>query len=225
LVQTPIDPGSAHDLHEAVQLCAQQTPWAQMPEPHSVPSEQNEPLGFLPHEFAVHTFPEAQLASTVHWPKHLLPLHANGAQATASNPTQFPVASQAAAGLYTPFTHDSSAQMVVALYFRQAPAPSQRPSVPQVEAGWAMQVPRGSAAPAGADMQTPSDDGSAQLRQAPLQAFSQQTPSTQKPLRHSSGPLQVCPSFFLPQLPAWHTLPSEQSASLAQNAMHAPALH
>jgi hypothetical protein len=78
--------------------------------------------------------------------------------------------------------------------------------VPQVEAVWATQVWRGSAAPAGTDMQTPIADGSAQLRHAPSQAPSQQTPSTQKPLMHSDPAAQAWPRGRLPQLPDAQTL-------------------
>ena len=47
----------------------------------------------------------------------------------------------------------------------------------------------------------PSDDGSAQLRQAPVQAWSQQTPSTQWLLAQSPAAAQGWPFDFLPQLP------------------------
>ena len=48
------------------------------------------------------------------------------------------------------------------------------------------QTPRGSALPAAIDVHLPSADASAQLRQAPVQAVSQQMPST-----HLNG-LQFC---------------------------------
>jgi hypothetical protein len=49
---------------------------------------------------------------------------------------------------------------------------------------------------------TPSDEASAQLRQAPWQASAQQTPSTQKLLAHWLALVQVWPLAFGPQLPA-----------------------
>jgi hypothetical protein len=54
----------------------------------------------------------------------------------------------------------------------------------------------------------PSDEGSAQLRQAPAQASAQQTPSTQKLLAQSAGPLQDWPFCFGPQLPATQAMPA-----------------
>ncbi len=181
-------PDSAHDLQGPLQAVAQQTPWAHTAEAHSAAAEQKAPMGFFPHELAVQTFPAVQFVSAVHWEKHRLPLQAKGTQVTASGATQCPVASQADSGVNTLLSQCSGAQTVPVLYRRHAPAPSQRPSVPQEEAGWATQVCRGSAAPAGTDVHEPIADGSAQVRQAPWQAPSQQTPSTQKPLEHSVAP-------------------------------------
>jgi len=70
-------------------------------------------------------------------------------------------------------------------------------------------------------MQCPGDVGSAQLRQPPTQALSQQTPSTQKPDWHSLALLQRWPSRFGPQLRLTHAMPSSQSASVAQLVAHA----
>jgi hypothetical protein len=75
------------------------------------------------------------------------------------------------------------------------------PSVPQVEAACATQVRRGSAAPAGTSEQTPIADASAQVRHAPVHAFSQHTPSTQKPLVQSAALVHASPLPFVPQLP------------------------
>src|SRR5204862_25223 len=48
-VQMPIDPASAHERHAPMQSVAQHTPWAQLPDRHWGPFEQNAPFGFLPH--------------------------------------------------------------------------------------------------------------------------------------------------------------------------------
>jgi len=72
----------------------------------------------------------------------------------------------------------------------------------------------------------PIDDGSAQLRQAPPHAPSQQMPSTQKLLVQSVAAAHGCPFGLRPQL--WfasHTWPSLQSASLLQLEMQAPSWH
>jgi len=99
LVQTPIDVGSAHDLHELAQPVAQQTPCAQLPDAHSRLSAQNAPFSFRPHELSAHTLPATHCASAVHAVKQRAPLHANGAQALASGATQWPDSLQVAGGV------------------------------------------------------------------------------------------------------------------------------
>ena len=75
-VHAPIDPESAQERHELVQVLEQQTPCAQLADTHSSPFAQNAPFGFLPHELLRHRFPVEQFASTAHAPKHWLPLQA-----------------------------------------------------------------------------------------------------------------------------------------------------
>jgi hypothetical protein len=48
LVHTPIEPASAQDLQAVLHAVVQHTPCAQMPDPHSEPSEQKAPIGFTP---------------------------------------------------------------------------------------------------------------------------------------------------------------------------------
>ena len=76
-------------------------------------------------------------------------------------------------------TQVSGAQTVVpAGYFRQAPAPSHFPSVEHIAGVKSAQVPRGSAAPLATRVHFPCEvPDSAQLRQAPVHAVLQQTPS------------------------------------------------
>jgi hypothetical protein len=118
----------------------------------------------------------------------------------------------------------SGAQIVPLSYLRQPEAPSHVPSVPHFSGPLSMQTPRGSTAPSGDGVHLPIDDGSAQLRQAPPHASSQQTPSTQNVLTHSPPPAQGCPFGLGPQLPALQTCPPTQSASLPQRAMQAPSV-
>jgi hypothetical protein len=118
----------------------------------------------------------------------------------------------------------SGAQIVPMSYFRQPAAPSQVPSVMQLAAPLSMQTCRGSAALAGVGLQAPIDEGRAQLRQAPPHASSQQTPSTQKVLRHSVPALQGCPLGLGPQLPFWQTFGATQSPSPLHLAMQAPSV-
>jgi hypothetical protein len=77
-------------------------------------------------------------------------------------------------------------------------------------------VARGSITLAGTFTQRPSEPGSAQNTQRPVQAESQQTPSTHWPPWHSAPCWQAWPSPFLPQLPAWQELGGMQSAVTAQ---------
>jgi len=121
--------------------------------------------------------------------------------------------------------HCSLAQVVPAGYLWQLPAPSQVPSVPQDGACWSVHFPCGSMADAGLGEQMPSDDASAQLRQAPWQASAQQTPSTQKLLPHWLAAVQACPFDLGPQLPLTHVWPLTQSLFAVQRPTQAPSTH
>ena len=88
-----------------------------------------------------------------------------------------------------------------------------------------MQTPCGSAVPAAVDAQVPSEVDSAQLRQEPVQAELQQTPSAQKLEAHSVPTEQGWPFDLGPQLPLTQLWPLTQSASLAQWLMQAPPVH
>jgi hypothetical protein len=81
---------------------------------------------------------------------------------------------------------------VVVSYLWQAPAPSQVPSLPQVEAAVVGQSLRGSD-PRSAGTHLPKFVVAPQVMHVPVQALSQQTPSTQKPLSQSSAAAQVVP--------------------------------
>ena len=81
--------------------------------------------------------------------------------------------------------HASGAQVVPIWYFWQPPEPSHLPFVEQAAAVMSWHTPRGSTLPAAIEVHLPGVDGSEQLRQAPVQAVSQQTPSTQWVERHS----------------------------------------
>jgi len=109
--------------------------------------------------------------------------------------------------------------------------PSQTPLWPQETLPSSVQVLRGSGAPAGTSTHCPGDPGSAQLRQAPWQLLSQQTPSTHSADSHSVASPQDWPFFFLPQLPVTpgapvktHAWPVAQSASLEHAPLHAPVV-
>jgi hypothetical protein len=61
-----------------------------------------------------------------------------------------------------PVGQEGAAQEVPPAYWRQAPLPSQKPSVPQVVCPWSWQVPCGSAVPFGTLLQVPGAVVSAQ---------------------------------------------------------------
>jgi hypothetical protein len=103
--------------------------------------------------------------------------------------------------------------------------PSQVPSVAQEDACWSTQTWWGSALPRGADAQVPSEVDRAQLRQLPVQAVAQQTPSAQKPLEHSPPAEQGWPSALGPQLPFTQAWPAAQSPSPVHWLMQALFAH
>jgi hypothetical protein len=65
-------------------------------------------------------------------------------------------------------------------------------------------------------VQVPSDVDNAQLRQLPVQAVAQQTPSAQTPLPHSVAAEHGWPSALGPQLPFTQLWPLTQSLSVTQ---------
>jgi hypothetical protein len=83
-------------------------------------------------------------------------------------------------------------------WFRQLPAPSHLPSRRQLLAGEAghAEASRGSA-PFVRGTQVPGDPSAAQVMQAPVQAWLQQTPSAQNPLAQSLAQLHAWPAVFL----------------------------
>jgi hypothetical protein len=116
----------------------------------------------------------------------------------------------------------SSAHWVPTGYFWQPPLPSHLPLVPQFCALLSLQTARTSGLPAAIAMQWPGDEGSAQLRQAPVQALSQQTPSTHWLEAHSLAAVQVWPFCLGPQVLFTQAMPVSQSRSVWQVVVQAP---
>ena len=98
-----------------------------------------------------------------------------------------------------PTGQTSVEHMVAGAKLWQEPVPSHRPFVEQAPAPRFGQRLRGSGAPAPAGVHVPFEPGSAQETQEPVQAESQQTPSTQLPKAHWLGAaaLQTSPFIFL----------------------------
>jgi hypothetical protein len=132
-----------------------------------------------------------------------------------------PAPSQVRAGVNVVPAQVDAAQVVPLAYRRQAPLPSQVPSVPQVDAPLSVHWLNGSA-PAATDAQVPTVPVSAHDRQMPAQAVAQQTPCSQKPELHSPAAPHVAPIGFLPQLPARQVFGLVQSEAEAQVVLHAP---
>jgi hypothetical protein len=88
-----------------------------------------------------------------------------------------------------------------------------------------LHVPLGSTLPAGVGVHLPSVDASVQLRQAPVQAVSQHTPSTQCPLMQSAFATHALPSLILPHDVLMQACPGSQSESTMQEILHSPPEH
>jgi hypothetical protein len=118
--------------------------------------------------------------------------------------------------------HFSAPHTVPVAYFAQPPAPSQRPFVPHEVEPWSLQTLRLSTLLAGMGVHVPLAEASAQLRQEPVQAVSQHTPSTQKPDAQSVPAWHTPPFVSLPQLWFWQAMPGAQSAFVLQVMLQAP---
>jgi hypothetical protein len=105
---------------------------------------------------------------------------------------QWPTPSQVAVLVAVLPVHDPAVQVVPATWRRQAPAPLQKPSRPQLAGALAVHSLPGSA-PAAMGRQSPDWPVRLQAEQRPGQAFSQQTPSTQAPDRQVAPDEQTLP--------------------------------
>jgi len=98
-VQVPALPASAHDTHAPVHAVRQQTPWAQTPLEHSLPSPHTAPGGFKPHDPPLHTPGGAQSASARHVELHAETPQLYGKQEVAAGTVQVPAPLQVPAGV------------------------------------------------------------------------------------------------------------------------------
>ena len=121
-------------------------------------------------------------------------------QTTVAPVTQDPAPSHTRPEVTALAPQMGDSQLVPRGWRRQAPAPSQVPSLPQLAADSVGHCPglRGGE-PSGTSVHVPGNPGTLQARQVSPQAVSQQIPSTQLPLPHSpaqrhSSPLRLPPS-------------------------------
>jgi hypothetical protein len=194
LVQVPTLPGTAHDLQVPVQVPPQQTPCSQKPELHSGAPPHAAPIGFLPQLPLLQVFGAMQSASVMQIVRQRLSVaQMNGAQVWPAVVRQVPRPSHRKADVSRLLVHAISLQIVPAGYLSQAPVPSHMPVEPQVEEASTGHSSRGSV-PSCAVTQLPTVPWPTQVRQVPVQAALQQTPSAQKPLVHSPPVVHALPS-------------------------------
>jgi hypothetical protein len=223
-VQVPGDVASAHDRHVPVQAVLQQTPCAQKPLAHSVPSPQTEPGALSPQEPAVQTAGVWQSASAAQLALHASAPQRNGKHELAGGVTQAPAPSQVEPGVKVVLGQLGSPHDVPCANFWHAPA-AHMPFVPQLAAAWATQVLDGSGAPVGTSAQVPMAPASAHDLQAPAQAVAQQTPCAQTPEPHSRAVEQNEPMGFGPHELCSHTFGSTHWASTVQALKQRVPLH
>ena len=220
--QVPVVPARAHERQIPTQAVAQQTPCSQKPELHSAAAPQAALIGFLPQLPDRQVFGLVHSADVVHVVRHAAPVpQVNGSHDDSDVVWQVPVPLHVRAGENVEPVHDAPTHTVPAAYRRQAPLPSQVPSVPQVEAPLSAHWLSGSA-PTAANVQVPAVPDSAHDRQVPVQLELQQTPCWQRPEAHSVAPAQVVPSGFFVHWPALQMLGAMQSLLVVQVVRQIP---
>ncbi len=99
VVQVPSEPESPHDMQLPLQALSQQTPWAQKPDLHWLPTEQAPPLLASPQELMAQRFGVRHWVSALQAMKHRVPLQVYGAQGSDGGFTQRPAPSQVENGV------------------------------------------------------------------------------------------------------------------------------
>jgi hypothetical protein len=216
--QVPRLPVRLHARQDVQDAVPQHTPSTQLPLTHSGPAPQEAPRGFrVPHwpEAVSHPAGATQSAEAAHvfLQAFALPSHMYGAHGWVVPATHVPLPShiEARVSVLVPAGHAAGAHIVPLACLRQAPAPSQVPSLPQEASLCRGQLPRGSGMPAGTLAHEPRAPGTLQAWHGPQVMARQQTPSVQLPLAQSEARAQVAPSGFSVHDPATHTLGATQS--------------
>jgi hypothetical protein len=149
----------------------------------------------------LHTPPEHQFAVAQSESAAQLPLHAvgpqeYGAHACVCRPGQAPAPSQTPSSVAVPEVHEGARQEVGSAGYAQLDAwiPSQLPPQTVPSEAHATRLPWG--APL-AGLHVPTFPATSQASHCPLQARSQQNPSTHAPLAHWSSPVhKLACAFF-----------------------------
>jgi hypothetical protein len=180
------------------------------------------PIGFLPQLPPTQLLGLVQSAFDVHAVRQAaLAPHTYGSHDDADVVWQVPVPLQVRAGVNVDPVHMAPAQVVPAAYSRQAPAPSQDPSVPQLGMPLFAHCSSGSA-PTGTNVQVPALPASAHERHVPVQVDPQQTPCWHRPEAHSAALVHAAARGFFEHCPALQMLGAAQSASLAHAVRQVP---
>ena len=175
----------------------QQYPCAQKPESHSVAIVHAVPVGFNVQLPALQMLGATQSASAVHVVRHAVPpvLQVYFPHEPVVGAAHAPAPSHRRAGVNVEPLQVAAAHTVLLTYLRQAPAPLQVPSLPQVDAAAIghCDATRG-AAPAAIGEHVPTFPVRVHAPQPPSHALSQQTPLMQNPLAHWLPDVHEVPS-------------------------------
>ncbi len=185
--QVPERPTRLHATHAPLHATLQHTPSVQKPDAHSWFFAQTAPFRFGPQLPATHFVP-AQSESDAHVATQafLLASHPYGAHSVSGATLQRPLPSHTLPPLTVAPEQVPARHTVPAACCRQAPAPLQVPSSPQVDASVFGHSPAlAGTSPRATNEHVPIEGASAHDLQVSLQATLQQTPSAQKPLAHS----------------------------------------
>jgi hypothetical protein len=231
--QMPSLPATSHAAHVAPQAVSQQKPSTQLPVSHS--SAPMAPLHTLPcvscgwHMLVavLQKLPTAQSALVVQLFRHAVPPHTYGSQLLVMLPWQLPVL-QVPCVVSMPPAHEAATH-TVPLGRSHAFAPSVPLQSACMQLGVSAVHSLSGSVPAAYAVQVPSEPANPQEPQVSPQAVSQQKPSTQLPVSHSSAPMP--PLHALPCVSCgWQVLvavlqklPARQSALVAQVLRHAVA--
>jgi hypothetical protein len=217
LVHMPGATAMAHERQGPLQASLQQTPSMQNPERHCVPDWHPAPSSLTPQLPLTQRPPGLQSPSFRQVSRQAPPAQAKGAQSITAPAPHSPCPLQVLAKRRRiPASQTGGPHSVPTGYSAQDPLPSQAPVWPQLWAPRSAHLPLGSAFPEAVRVQMPMEPIWLQEVHEPVHSPSQQTPSTQKPVPHSSALAQAAPTNFLPQLPPTQGRPSAHWAEVEQ---------
>lgn len=217
-------PASAHDWHVPVQALPQHTPCAQNPDKHSAAAAHAAPGPFFTQLVPMQVNGAVQSAVVAHDVLHAPVPHVYGSHGDVAAAWQTPVPLHERDDVNVEPVHADGEQVVPLAYSRQPPAPSQKPSAPQVDGACIAHWLSGSA-PDGTLLHVPALPVSAHDRQVPVHAVAQHTPCSQNPVTHSEPAAHVRPAGFFPHAPLLHTLGETQSPSVVHAILHSVSPH